>query len=243
MQCSWKVPVLPVLLIKISNVWQKSKSCQSKCPILKIQDVLHRTRTCLTENYPVWHDVSFYQTECLTSYKSFQEVCNVSANSESYSDQELGRWTFEGLNKVWRQTSLEGFPTGSILVVLSIIIWYTLPIMTLLTASCFSPLKTKSSDSDHGSLCCTALFHWNVQSRSRSLAVVLDPQSVTQRWISLFFGKFWDNISGRFKPCAMIVNSSYQSLLYRLIHIESRLADFPGFTLFLFTLALPISTH
>ena len=33
----------------------------------KIQDVLHRIRTCLTENYPVWHDVSFCQTECLTS--------------------------------------------------------------------------------------------------------------------------------------------------------------------------------
>ena len=28
----------------------------------KIQDILHRTRTCLTENYTVWHDVSFYQT-------------------------------------------------------------------------------------------------------------------------------------------------------------------------------------
>ena len=43
----------------------------------KTQDVLHRTRTCLTENYPVWHDVSFCQTECLTSFKSFQEVWNV----------------------------------------------------------------------------------------------------------------------------------------------------------------------
>ena len=41
----------------------------------KIQDVLYRTRTCLTENYPVWHDVSFCQTECLTGLKSFQEVC------------------------------------------------------------------------------------------------------------------------------------------------------------------------
>ena len=40
----------------------------------KIQDVLHRTRTCLTENYPVWHDVSFCQTKCLTSLKSFHEV-------------------------------------------------------------------------------------------------------------------------------------------------------------------------
>ena len=43
----------------------------------KIQDVLHRTRTCLTENYSVWHDVSFCQTECLTSLKSFQEVCDI----------------------------------------------------------------------------------------------------------------------------------------------------------------------
>ena len=31
---------------------------------------------------------------------------NLSAHSESYSDQELGRWTFQGHNKVWRQTSL-----------------------------------------------------------------------------------------------------------------------------------------
>ena len=37
LQCSWKVPVLSVLLIKISNVCQKSKSCQSKCPILKFK--------------------------------------------------------------------------------------------------------------------------------------------------------------------------------------------------------------
>ena len=43
----------------------------------KIQDVPHRTRTCLTENYPVRHDVSFCQTECLTSFKSFQEVWNL----------------------------------------------------------------------------------------------------------------------------------------------------------------------
>ena len=41
----------------------------------KIQDILHRTRTCPTENYTVWHDASFCQTECLTSLKSFQEVC------------------------------------------------------------------------------------------------------------------------------------------------------------------------
>ena len=41
----------------------------------KIKDVLRRTRTCLTENHPVWLDVSFCQTECLTSLKSFQEVC------------------------------------------------------------------------------------------------------------------------------------------------------------------------
>ena len=41
----------------------------------KIQDILLRTRTCLTENYTVWHDVSFCQTQCLTSLKSFQEVC------------------------------------------------------------------------------------------------------------------------------------------------------------------------
>ena len=29
----------------------------------KIQDILHRTRTCLTENYSVWRDVSFCQTK------------------------------------------------------------------------------------------------------------------------------------------------------------------------------------
>ena len=41
----------------------------------KIQDILHRTRTCLTKNCSVWHDVSFCQTKCLTGLKSFQEVC------------------------------------------------------------------------------------------------------------------------------------------------------------------------
>ena len=35
-----------------------------------------------------------------------KKTFNLSANSESYSDQELGRWTFQGHNKVWRQTSL-----------------------------------------------------------------------------------------------------------------------------------------
>ena len=39
----------------------------------KSQDFLQRTRTCPTENYLVWHDVSFCQTECLTSLKKFQE--------------------------------------------------------------------------------------------------------------------------------------------------------------------------
>ena len=74
-QCSWKVPVLSVLLIKISNVWQKIKILSVRMSDTKIQDILHRTRTCLTENYTVWHDVSFCQTQCLTSLKSFQEVC------------------------------------------------------------------------------------------------------------------------------------------------------------------------
>ena len=59
----------------------KNLKCLTEIKILsvrmsdtKIQDVLHRTRTCLTENYPVWHDESFCQTKCLTSFKSFQEV-------------------------------------------------------------------------------------------------------------------------------------------------------------------------
>ena len=38
--------------------------------------------------------------------KKKEKKINLSANSESYSDQELGRWTFQGHNKVWRQTSL-----------------------------------------------------------------------------------------------------------------------------------------
>ena len=45
-----------------------------------------------------------------TQKKPFKEKkkksFNLSANSERYSDQELGRWTFQGHNKVWRQTSL-----------------------------------------------------------------------------------------------------------------------------------------
>ena len=38
--------------------------------------------------------------------KKRKKTFNLSANSESNSDQELGRWTFQGHNKVWRQTSL-----------------------------------------------------------------------------------------------------------------------------------------
>ena len=49
-QCSWKVPVLSVLLIKISNVWQKSKSCQSECPIQKFK-MFH------TEQELVWQKI------------------------------------------------------------------------------------------------------------------------------------------------------------------------------------------
>ena len=54
----------------------------------KIQDIIHRTRTCLTENYSVWHDVSFCQTECLTSLKSFQEVCMTSLPRHVTDKQE-----------------------------------------------------------------------------------------------------------------------------------------------------------
>ena len=42
----------------------------------------------------------------LKKKKKEKKTFNLSANSESYSDQELGRWTFQGHNKVWRQTSL-----------------------------------------------------------------------------------------------------------------------------------------
>ena len=38
--------------------------------------------------------------------KKGKKTFNLSANSESNSNQELGRWTFQGHNKVWRQTSL-----------------------------------------------------------------------------------------------------------------------------------------
>ena len=38
--------------------------------------------------------------------KKKKKSFNLSANSESYSDQNSGRWTFQGHNKVWRQTSL-----------------------------------------------------------------------------------------------------------------------------------------
>ena len=60
----------------------------------KIQNILHRTRTCLTENYPVWHDVSFCQTQCLTSLKRFQEVCfNICPNilyADADADADAG---------------------------------------------------------------------------------------------------------------------------------------------------------
>ena len=59
---------------------------------------------------------SFVESMLITTQKShFKEKkkekkqffsFNLSANSERYSDQELGWWTFQGHNKVWRQTSL-----------------------------------------------------------------------------------------------------------------------------------------
>ena len=42
----------------------------------------------------------------LKKRKKKKNSFNLSANSERYSDQELGRWIFQGHNKVWRQTSL-----------------------------------------------------------------------------------------------------------------------------------------
>ena len=50
-QCFWKVPVLSVLLIKISNVWQKSKSCQSECLIQKY-------KMFYTEQELVWQKIT-----------------------------------------------------------------------------------------------------------------------------------------------------------------------------------------
>ena len=46
------------------------------------------------------------QKSHLKKRKKKKKTFNLSANSESYSDQELGLWTFQGHNKVWRQTSL-----------------------------------------------------------------------------------------------------------------------------------------
>ena len=42
----------------------------------KIQDVLHRIRTCLTENYPVWHDGIFLSDRMSDKLNKFQEVCH-----------------------------------------------------------------------------------------------------------------------------------------------------------------------
>ena len=72
----------------IISFTDKNFKCLTEIKILsvrmsdtKFQDVLlYRTRTSLTEKYPVWHDVSFCQTECLTSLKSFQEVCALRKN-------------------------------------------------------------------------------------------------------------------------------------------------------------------
>ena len=74
-QCSWKVPVFVSFTDKNFKCLTEIKILSVQMSDTKIQDILHRTRICLTENYSVWHDVSFCQTECLTSLKSFQEVC------------------------------------------------------------------------------------------------------------------------------------------------------------------------
>ena len=79
-QCSWKVPVFVSFTDKNFKCLTEIKILSVRMSDTKIQDVLHRTRTCLTENNPVWHDVSFCQTKCLTSLKSFQEVCRTEQN-------------------------------------------------------------------------------------------------------------------------------------------------------------------
>ena len=123
----------------------------------------------------------------------------------------------------------------------ALIIWYTLPIVTLLAASWlflafenkiqrFGPQLSIVYGAQHYiSLKCASLKLpgstdnlWAKQSIScgstwpTAHSLWLDPSIhircvylLPQRWISLFFGKFWDNISGKFKPRAMIVNSSY----------------------------------
>ena len=86
----WQSWYIPVFLKSTSFVsfTDKNFKCLTEIIILsvrmsdtKIQDFLHRTRTCLTENYPVWCDVSFCQTECLTILKSFQEVWYTQENA------------------------------------------------------------------------------------------------------------------------------------------------------------------
>ena len=54
----------------------------------------------------VWKYVQYNPKKPFKEKKKEKKTFNLSANSEIYSDQELGRWTFQGHNKVWRQTSL-----------------------------------------------------------------------------------------------------------------------------------------
>ena len=53
-----------------------------------------------------WKYVQYNPKKPFEEKKKEKKSFNLSANSEIYSDQELGRRTFQGHNKVWRQTSL-----------------------------------------------------------------------------------------------------------------------------------------
>ena len=53
-----------------------------------------------------WKYVQYNPKKPFKEKKKEKKSFNLSANSESYSHQELIRWTFQGHNKVWRQSSL-----------------------------------------------------------------------------------------------------------------------------------------
>ena len=54
---------------------------------------------------------------CLNSTEQKKGFCPSKHRKWGF-DQEFGWWTFQGHNIVWRQTSLSGFPSGLILVVI-----------------------------------------------------------------------------------------------------------------------------
>ena len=69
------MPVLSVLLIKISNVWQKSKSCQSECPIQKL-------KMFYTEQELVWQKITRSGMMYLSVRPNVWQVLKVFKKSE-----------------------------------------------------------------------------------------------------------------------------------------------------------------